>query len=105
MKLNLNIDLRRSDPLGSDVRVAYLAMRENYRAAARMGVADRYLPGALEHERERRRQISEGRNIHNLLVVIAKFIGKEAWEKIPQLKWAMEHNIGGAPVHSEDTEL
>lgn len=98
MKIKTEIDLRKSDPLGMDTRMAFLRMRDCYRDATRMGPGDSSKPGWHAHNMEWNRKLTYARDIHALLRAIAKIVGPDATKSIPALKWANEHNFNGQPI-------
>lgn len=108
MKITLNLDLRKANPLpnGLDVTAAYDNARRAYGDAKRMGKANPAKPGFAEHERERERLLNKARGLHGLLVVIAKLVGPEVTAHTRELKWAVATDYNGVPrVVKTETEL
>lgn len=98
MKVSLNIDLRKSDPLGLDLDCAWEFAKHRYQQAQDMGDPDRSRPGYTEHLNARHDLVRQARHVHTLLVTVARMVGPEVWSKIPALSWAMNHDWAGVKM-------
>lgn len=102
MKHTVNIDLRKSDPLGLDLDLAWQVVQHRYqRADAAYAQYEKNQDGSqLDVWRKDR---SEARRLHSLLRIIANLVGPDNAAKIPALKWAMEYNFSGERIYEPHT--
>lgn len=95
MKITINIDLRKADPLGPDLDMVHRRVVDCYHMAKQMGPGDSSKAGWYQHNSEYQRLLREARYLHSMLLTIAKLVGPEATEKIPALSWAIKVDFYG----------